>query len=158
MIKPETRESIILLRQQGESFTEIGKALSLSPNTVKSICRRGGIKAEAVPDLDPDRCKNCGEPLPQIPGKKRKTFCSARCRTAWWNKTRSRRPYRLGRPGVYQLWEQEKELLQPGMPPDRPLRQNRFLTPPSGSLAQLRGKDMATGKGCFSFRTYLTTV
>ena len=95
MIKPETRESIILLRQQGESFTEIGKALSLSPNTVKSICRRGGIKAEAVPDLDPDRCKNCGEPLPQIPGKKRKTFCSARCRTAWWNKTRSRRPYRL---------------------------------------------------------------
>lgn len=95
MIKPETKKSIFILRQQGESFAGIARLLSLSPNTVKSICRRSGIQAGAVPNPDSSLCKNCGKPLVQIPGKKQKTFCSTDCRTAWWNKTRSRKPYRL---------------------------------------------------------------
>lgn len=95
MIKPEIKELIILLRQQGESFVEIATLLSLSPNTVKSICRRSGIQAEIIPKPDSNLCKNCGKPLVQVPGKKQKTFCSTECRTAWWNKTRSRKPYRL---------------------------------------------------------------
>ena len=33
MIKPEIKKSILILRQQGESFVEIAKLLSLSPNT-----------------------------------------------------------------------------------------------------------------------------
>lgn len=95
MIKPEIKELIVLLRQQGESFTEIATLLSLSPNTVKSICRRSGIQAMAIGQNDSHTCKNCGKPLSQIPGKKQKTFCSTQCRTAWWNKTRSRKPYGL---------------------------------------------------------------
>ena len=89
------KQSILTMRQQGESFAEIAKLLSLSPNTVKSICHRSGIQAAAVPKPDSNACKNCGNPLLQIPGKKQKTFCSVHCRTAWWNKTRSRKPYRL---------------------------------------------------------------
>lgn len=94
MINPETKQAIITLRQQGETFAEIGKLLSLSPNTVKSICHRNGIPAGDTA-ADSDVCKNCRKPLIQIPGKKEKTFCSTHCRTAWWNKTRSRKPYRL---------------------------------------------------------------
>ena len=95
MIKPETKESIIILRQQGESFAEIGKALSLSPNTVKSICRRNGIKAETAPELHSNLCKNCGKTLLRPPGDGRRTFCSNQCRYQWWNQFRSRTPYRL---------------------------------------------------------------
>ena len=95
MIEPETRQLIITLRQQGESFTEIAELLSLSSNTVKSICRRSGIQAMAPNKTDPDVCKNCGSPLIQTPGKKQKAFCSSACRSAWWNKNRRRKPYRL---------------------------------------------------------------
>ncbi len=95
MIKPETKKSIFILRQQGESFTEIAKLLSLSPNTVKSICHRSNIHTLPAEEADSHVCKNCGQPLIQIPGKKQKTFCSTECRSAWWNKTRSRKPYRL---------------------------------------------------------------
>ena len=76
MIKPETRESIILLRQQGESFTEIGKALSLSPNTVKSICYRNGVHASLSNGAETGLCKNCGKPLSHPTGGGRKIFCS----------------------------------------------------------------------------------
>ena len=95
MIKPEIKKSILILRQQGESFVEIAKLLSLSPNTVKSICHRSGIQATLNEQSNYHICKNCKKPLIQIPGKKQKTFCSTHCRTAWWNKTRSRKPYRL---------------------------------------------------------------
>lgn len=95
MIEVKTRESILMLRQQGEPFTEIAKLLSLSPNTVKSICHRSGIHILPAEKTDPHVCKNCGQPLIQIPGKKQKTFCSTECRSAWWNKIRSRKPYRL---------------------------------------------------------------
>lgn len=95
MLGAKIKESILMLRQQGGSFVEIAKLLSLSPNTVKSICHRSGIQVAPVEKTDPDVCKNCERPLLQIPGKRRKTFCSAHCRTEWWNKTRSRKPYRL---------------------------------------------------------------
>lgn len=95
MIEAKTKQSILMLRQQGESFTEIAKLLSLSPNTVKSICHRSNIHTLPAEETDSHVCKNCGRPLLQIPGKKQKTFCSTECRTAWWNKTRSRKPYRL---------------------------------------------------------------
>lgn len=95
MIEAKTKQSIIMLRLQGESFVEIAKLLSLSPNTVKSICHRSNIHTLSAEKTDSHVCKNCGQPLVQIPGKKHKTFCSTGCRTAWWNKTRSRKPYRL---------------------------------------------------------------
>ena len=95
MIEAKTKQSILMLRQQGESLTEIAKLLSLSPNTVKSICHRSGIHTLPAEKADSNVCKNCGQPLIQLPGKKKKSFCSTECRNAWWNKTRSRKPYRL---------------------------------------------------------------
>lgn len=96
MIEPKLKQSILTLRQQGASFMEIANFLSLSPNTVKSICHRSGIQgALTTANVDSDICKNCGKPLTQISGKKKKVFCNTQCRTEWWNKSRSRQPYRL---------------------------------------------------------------
>lgn len=95
MIKPEAKNIILTLRQQGESFADIAKLLSLSPNTVKSICYRSNIQTIPAECSDTDVCKNCGKQLVQTPGKKKKTFCSSECRTKWWNKTRKRKPYHL---------------------------------------------------------------
>lgn len=95
MIKPETRQAILMLRQQGEAFAGIARQMSLSPNTVKSICLRSGIQVMPAKETDSDMCRNCGQPLAQILGKKQKTFCSTQCRTAWWNRKRRRKPYRL---------------------------------------------------------------
>lgn len=95
MIRPEIKTSILILRQQGETYAGIATALGLSPNTVKSVCRRKGVQTAAISEPDPDVCKNCGEPLVRIPGKKPKAFCSTHCRTVWWNKARSREPYWL---------------------------------------------------------------
>ena len=40
-------------------------------------------------------CKNCGEPLKQTPGARRKVFCDNHCRYEWWNRTRAKKPYLL---------------------------------------------------------------
>lgn len=94
-ISQTQKESILTLRRQGASFMEIAGYLSLSPNTVKSICRRSGIQAAPPEKTASNVCRNCGQPLLHIPGKKRKAFCSTHCRTEWWNKDRNRKPYRL---------------------------------------------------------------
>lgn len=95
MTDNKTKESILTMRREGMSFTEIAGFLSLSPNTVKSICYRSRIQALPAGQENPHVCRNCGKPLVQVPGRKQKTFCSTYCRSAWWNKTRSRKPYRL---------------------------------------------------------------
>ena len=94
-MKPEVQKIILEMRQQGCSYTEIGDSLLLSPNTVKSICRRKDTKRKFKEKPTSDVCKNCGSPLKHLPGHRKKMFCSDRCRYTWWNKKRHKRPYRL---------------------------------------------------------------
>lgn len=95
MTDNKTKESILTMRREGMSFTEIAGFLSLSPNTVKSICYRSRVQALPVEDDRPSTCKNCGRPLQQVSASRKKIFCSSQCRYSWWNHYRSRRPYRL---------------------------------------------------------------
>lgn len=95
MITDVQKEIIITTRQQGVSYSGIAEQLLLSPNTVKSVCRRSGVKVERSAERSTDVCKTCGEPLQQIPGSRKKTFCSDKCRYLWWNRKRCRYPYRL---------------------------------------------------------------
>jgi len=95
MISNVQKDTILTMRQQGCSCPEIAKYLALSPNTVKSICRRGGAKALQPKMSTVDVCKNCGAPLSQSAGGRKRTFCSNQCRYAWWNAVRSKKPYRL---------------------------------------------------------------
>ena len=60
-------------RRQGLGYTEIARKLGMSVNTVKSYCQRNGIKpaGKAVVQSD-NTCRQCGNTLQQIPGKKKK--------------------------------------------------------------------------------------
>ena len=70
MITNYQKHSILQMRRGGMTFAEIGEALDLSSNTVKSVCRRNTLK-------------------------ERKVFCSNHCRYEWWNRTRAKKPYLL---------------------------------------------------------------
>ena len=63
------KEQIRKLRGKGASYTAISKKLKISANSVKS---NGG-------------CENCGRPVNQIEGRKKKRFCCDKCRNRWWN-------------------------------------------------------------------------
>jgi hypothetical protein len=76
----EQRRRAAEMRKQGLSGGAIARELSLSVNTVKSFLRRREAKKLL--------CRNCGEPLTQIPKRKPKTFCSAECRLTWWKSHR----------------------------------------------------------------------
>ena len=77
MTKEETQR-VDALRRKGMGYGAIARELGLSVNTVKSYCRR-----HALPDGT--ACEECGAPIVQVAGRKRKRFCSDTCRNAWWN-------------------------------------------------------------------------
>lgn len=95
MIPVKEKEAVLTLYQQGQKYGEIAELLSLSPNTVKSICRRSGIKRIQPDGSVPGFCQNCGTPLSYASGAKHKRFCSDQCRYAWWNCRRGQYPYQL---------------------------------------------------------------
>lgn len=95
MTDSKTRQAILKMREDGASYAEIAGFFSLSPNTVKSICYRNGIQTSPGNCYEAGVCKNCGKPLSQPPSDRRRLFCSDQCRYQWWNRSRSRKPYRL---------------------------------------------------------------
>lgn len=95
MLTEMQKQAVFRLRQQGLTYAGIAGALGLSPNTVKSICHRNNIPSTSAKAADTDVCKNCGSPLIQKHGVKKKSFCSDQCRYDWWNKYRHSQPYRL---------------------------------------------------------------
>ena len=55
----ETQKAKITeLRNNGLSYTEIGKVLDIPRETVKSHCRRNGLSVSEEPL---DRCRECGQ-------------------------------------------------------------------------------------------------
>ena len=85
-------ESIAAMRLQNYSYSFIGRALDLSPNTVKSYCRRRGFEAigprkTKAEKLNAILCKNCHKPLPET-ARKDATFCSDNCRAEYRRKSR----------------------------------------------------------------------
>lgn len=85
----EQKEQIRKLRDSGYGYATIADALGLTKNQVSAFCRREGLagvvagETETIPDVNCCRC--CGKRLTQTPGKKAAKFCSAACRTRWWN-------------------------------------------------------------------------
>jgi predicted transcriptional regulator len=76
------------LRTEGQSYTKIADLLGISKNTIKSYCRRNNLGGVALPvseAVNTRFCRQCGEPLKQTAGKKKKKYCSDQCRMAWWN-------------------------------------------------------------------------
>lgn len=75
------KEEIKIYRNNGMSYFEISKKLGISINTIKSYCLRNGIK---VNNLNKSLCRFCGKEINQELGRKKKKFCSDKCRGLWW--------------------------------------------------------------------------
>ena len=78
-MKKQEMDAIHEMRLQRKTVSEIALTLGISANTVRSHIRRhpevfGGMN-----------CEYCGKAICQSAGRKRKRFCSDRCRMAWWN-------------------------------------------------------------------------
>ena len=85
----QQKQAIRALRQKGLSYHKIAELTGLSPNTIKSFCRRNNTRVLVPNDGEqPDVCKNCGLPLEQNPSTKRKSYCNNQCRSDWWNQNR----------------------------------------------------------------------
>lgn len=83
----EQKAKITDFRMKGVGYKKIAQEIGLSENTVKSFCRRTSIqKQEMAAPTKPDSvCECCGKPMEQIPGRKKRRFCSDACRQKWWN-------------------------------------------------------------------------
>lgn len=96
------KEQIRSLRSEGRSYAEIAKQIDVSRDAVISFCRRNGlqdIKRLVKKITVTDGCRECGKPLVQIDGMKRRVFCSKDCRVKWWKE----HPERLNQKAVYQF-------------------------------------------------------
>lgn len=85
----DQNEKIRKLRMDGCSYTLIAEMLEISENTVKSFCRRnrlGGATTVLPEQLETILCRACGARLIHIPGKKKKQFCSDKCRMLYWGR------------------------------------------------------------------------
>lgn len=64
----EQKQKIIALRRDGAGYGRIAARLQISINTVKSFCRRHSLAANTAGAV----CEQCGKPIEQNPGRKRK--------------------------------------------------------------------------------------
>lgn len=84
-----TQEQKILIlhyREQHMTYRQIGEKLGLSPDTVKTFCRRNTPQEDRTEASASSQCRNCGAPVHPLPGRRERLFCSPACRTAYWRK------------------------------------------------------------------------
>ena len=82
----EQKTLILYYREQHMTYRQIGEKLGLSPDTVKTFCRRNGAQTGKTAQSAECRCRNCGAPVHPLPGRRERLFCSPACRTAYWRK------------------------------------------------------------------------
>lgn len=66
------------LQKRGFGYKKISTLTGIALSAVKSHCQRHPITPEE------SKCPVCGKELVQLPHKKKKTFCSDKCRLTWW--------------------------------------------------------------------------
>jgi endogenous inhibitor of DNA gyrase (YacG/DUF329 family) len=95
----QQKEQIVDMRHNNVGYSKIAAALDISENTIKTYCRRNNLTGTAVPNAESTGpvitaavnefsrvyCEQCGALIIQLPGRKRKRFCSDKCRLRWWN-------------------------------------------------------------------------
>lgn len=86
-------EQIAALRQENYPYSFIGRELGLSPNTVKSVCRRKrfeatGLRKTKAEKLNAPICRYCHKPLDEA-ARHGAVFCSNYCRTKWHRDNRA---------------------------------------------------------------------
>jgi len=76
----EIRKRIKQMNNEGIGYKKIAKELGLASSTVRYVCVKLGDE-----DLLDGNCEHCGLKIKSIKGKKKKRFCSDKCRWQWWN-------------------------------------------------------------------------
>lgn len=76
----EEKNKIYQLKKEGYGYKKIANELGLSASSVQSFLKRNPMGLDLL-----GTCKRCGMTIQSIKGKKRKQFCSDRCRWDWWN-------------------------------------------------------------------------
>lgn len=85
------RQKIRKFRMQGYGYLKISELLNISPNTIRSFCKKeniaGYIKTgEQLKGKDNlTICKQCNKKFYQIAGRKKKVFCSDACCKVYWS-------------------------------------------------------------------------
>lgn len=73
----------LTLREQGCTYAEISRKVSISLNTVKSFCYRKNNNEKSRA-----QCKNCGKTIIIRDKCKPRQFCCDACRIAYWKRTK----------------------------------------------------------------------
>ena len=79
----EQKTLILYYREQHMTYRQIGEKLGLSPDTVKTFCRRNTPQEDRTEASASSQCRNCGAPVHPLPGRRERLFCSPACRTAY---------------------------------------------------------------------------
>ena len=82
------KSEVTTLRKLGLGYKAIAKRMSVSVDAVKYYCRTHNLQAKDIPD---NVCPICGAPISQTPHKRKKVFCSGKCRIAHWRLMQTRR-------------------------------------------------------------------
>ena len=92
----EQKTLILHYREQHMTYRQIGEKLGLSPDTVKTFCRRKRAQSERTEESVQAQCRNCGAPVHPLPGRRERLFCSPACRPARHAAVGNSRPGPLG--------------------------------------------------------------
>ena len=84
----DQKNEIAMLRKFGLGYRAIAKKMNIPDSTVKSHCQKYNLRPEDI-KANSGLCPVCGKKLIQI--KKKKKFCSATCRKAFWFQTEKSR-------------------------------------------------------------------
>lgn len=74
----ELRNRVLALRREGLGISKIARELDIPADTVRTFLNRYNKRYE-------NRCLCCEKMIESLPHRKRKQFCSDRCRLLWWN-------------------------------------------------------------------------
>lgn len=73
----EEKARVLALRESGLGYKAISNETGISHTTIAYFLKT--VKEAA------DICRQCGARLDHTPHRKRKKFCSDKCRMLWWN-------------------------------------------------------------------------
>ena len=83
------KEKVIELKRKGKSYKEIANELGVPVGSIKSTLSR--ITKVVELKKESPKCKNCGCEINLVKGKKKREFCSNKCRTQYWLKHQKER-------------------------------------------------------------------
>lgn len=86
------KNEVVGMKNQGLSYREIAKKLSTPLGTIKTIVSRASNTKKVISIRKENPCcKNCGKKLLLSQGKRKRCFCSDKCRTEYWLKNQKKR-------------------------------------------------------------------